>query len=182
VSSLYVGESLVITKTPSISSLIIASKISSLYTETAILTPSTLGTLSTPLITFNYPSSTVGINLLSSQIQATLHVGGTVLAENFATYSDSSLKKFKSPFHIDKTDLEALQPWNFTWKSSAQEDVGFAAEDVEKILPSAVQRGPNGLLMVDYSKLTVLSLAALRDTNQRLNSIESTLQFLTDKL
>jgi hypothetical protein len=115
-------------------------------------------------------------------MQATLHVGGTVLAESFNTYSDSSLKNFESPFIIDKTDLEALQPWNFTWKSNAQPDVGFAAEDVEKILPSAVQKGPNGLLMVDYSRLTVLSLAALRDTNKRLSGIESTLQFLTDKL
>jgi len=184
VSTLYVGESLVLTNTPTISSLFLASNISSIYNETALLCPSTIGSnrTSNPLMVFNYSTNQVGINLFTTQPQATLQVGGTILAENFASYSDSSLKNFKSPYTIDKTDLEALRPWNFTWKNNEQDDVGFAAEDVEKILPSAVRRGPNGLRMVDYGRLSVVSLAALRHTNQRLESIESTLQSLTSKL
>jgi hypothetical protein len=124
---------------------------------------------------FNYISSQVGINLGNVQPQATLQVGGTILAENFATYSDSSLKNFKQQYTVGPQDLEALKPWNFTWKNNDLDDVGFAAEDVEKILPSAVKRGSNGLRMVDYVRLSIISLAALRDTNSRLSNIESTL-------
>jgi len=131
---------------------------------------------------FNYANSNVGINLGSNQPQTTLHVGGTILAENFASYSDSSLKDFKSPFELSIEDLEILKPWNFAWKSNEQMDVGFAAEDVEKILPSAVYRSPDGLRMVDYSRLSVVSMAALRDTNKRLTSIESTINSINNKL
>lgn len=131
---------------------------------------------------FNYISSQVGINLGAVLPQATLQVGGTILAQNFATYSDSSLKNFKNQYTLGKEDLEILKPWNFTWKNNEKDDVGFAAEDVEKILPSAVIRGQNGLLMVDYGRLSIVSLAALRDTNNRLNSIESTLCSLQSRL
>jgi hypothetical protein len=181
VSSLYVGNSIIATTTPTISSLLIASKISSIFTETQMLYPSTIGNniTSTPLMVFDYISSQVGVNLGLTRPQATLHVNGTILASNYATYSDSSLKNFNKPYQIEQADLDMLKPWNFTWKDTGLDDVGFAAEDVEKVLPSAVRRGENGLRMVDYGRLSIVSLAALRDTNRRLLSIESTLQALT---
>ena len=184
ISSLTVGGSLVITSATSLSSLIIASEVSTNYIETARLYVSSIGNnqISTPLITFNYISSQVGINIGSFQPQATLQVGGTILAQNFASFSDSSLKNFEKEYQINHTDLEALKPWNFTWKSDNTEDVGFAAEDVERILPSAVKRSPTGLRMVDYSRLSIISLAALRDTNNRLNSLESTLTSLMNRI
>ena len=184
VSTLHVNDTLVITSASTISSLIIASQVSSIYSETQLACPSTIGynQISTPLMIFNYISSQVGINLGTTQPQATLQVGGTILAENFATYSDSSLKNFKNHYTVGPEDLEALKPWNFSWKATDTEDVGFAAEDVEKILPSAVKKGPNGLRMVDYGRLSIVSLAALRDTNQRLNSMESTLMGIQARL
>lgn len=182
VSSLSVGNSVVIGSTSTLSSLVIASQISSLYIESQVLCPSTIGNLqiSSPLMTFNYISTKVGINVSSPQ--ATLHVGGTILAQNFATYSDSSLKSFKTQFSITQDDLETLKPWNFTWKSNEVDDVGFAAEDVEKVFPSAVKTGENGLKMVDYGRLSIVSLAALRDTQKRLNSLESTMCSLLERM
>jgi len=124
----------------------------------------------------------VGINIGSFQPEATLQVGGAILAQNFVSFSDSSLKNFKNQYEINQSDLESLKPWNFTWKADDVEDVGFAAEDVERILPSAVKRTSTGLRMVDYSRLSIISLAALRDTNNRLKSIESTLTSLLERI
>jgi len=184
VSSLSVGGSLVITSAPTAPSLLIASQISTPYLEAQLTRLSTIGDrqISTPLVVFNYISSQVGIGLATAQPQAMLHVGGTILAQNYATYSDSSLKNFKNQFKIGAEELEILKPWNFTWKDNELDDVGFAAEDVEKVLPSAVKRGANGLRMVDYGRLSIVSLAALRETNNRLNSIESTLCNLQNSL
>lgn len=182
VSTLSVGPSLVITSNPDNSSLIVAAEISSVYAEVQRLCPSTIGSqlpTRNPLMTFNYISSQVGVNLGQEQPEATLHVGGTVLAQNFATYSDSRLKNLQSVYTVSPEDLDQLKPWSYTYISDSSHDVGFRAEDVEKILPSAVKRGQNGLLMVDYGRLSVVSLAALRDTNQRLTNIESTLASLT---
>ena len=179
-SSITVGGSLIATYTPTLSSLIIASEISSIYTETKILNLSTINNsvLSTPLVIFDYTNNRIAINTGATQPQATLHVGGVVLAQNFATYSDSSLKNFNKRYEVSQDDLETLKPWNFTWKDNDMADIGFAAEDVERVLPSAVKISPTGLRMVDYSRLSVISLAALRDTNRRLNSLESTVNSL----
>jgi len=180
ISSLKVNGSLVITSASTLSSLIIASEVSTVYLEAQLSCPSTIGynQISSPLMVFNYISSQVGINLGTGQPQTTLHVGGTILAENFATYSDSSLKNFKDEYQVTTNDLQALKPWIFNWKDSDIQDVGFAAEDVEAIMPSAVKIGPTGLRMVDYGRLSVVSLAALRNTNNRLDAVESTLQSL----
>jgi len=130
---------------------------------------------STPLAVLNYSSNSIGINIGNNQPNANLEVNGVILAQIYATYSDSSLKNFKAPLLITKDDLEALKPWHFAWKADNKDDIGFAAEDVEKIIPTAVHRAANGLRMVDYGKLSAVAIAALRDTNERLTAVESTL-------
>jgi hypothetical protein len=131
--------------------------------------------LSTPLAVLNYSSNSIGINIGSHQPQANLEVNGVILAHTFATYSDSSLKNFTSPLLITSAELEKMRPWNFTWKADSLVDIGFAAEDVEKIAPSAVKRASNGLRIVDYSRLSAVAISALQDTNRRLLAVESTL-------
>lgn len=131
---------------------------------------------STPLAVLNYSTNSIGINIGSNQPQANLEVNGLVLAQIYATYSDSSLKNFKAPLKITEEDLKVMQPWNFLWKQDGAPDIGFAAEDVEKIVPTAVRRAANGLRVVDYGKLSAVAIAALRDTNQRLTAVESTLE------
>lgn len=162
--------------------ILIATEMSSFYLETATLFTSTIGSATNQLMQFDYENSQIGINLQNISPQATLHVGGTVLAQSFASYSDSSLKKFISEYTIDANDLTVLKPWNFKWLADNQIDVGFAAEDVEKVLPSAVKKTVDGLKMVDYGRLSVISIAALRDTNNRLQAVESTLTSLLARL
>jgi hypothetical protein len=161
--------------------ILITTVLSSFYLETATLFTSTIGTATNQLMQFDYVNSQIGINLQNIAPQATLHVDGTVLAQSFASYSDSSLKKFISEFRIHTNDLSTLKPWNFNWLADNQTDVGFAAEDVEKVLPSAVKKTVDGLKMVDYGRLSVVSIAALRDTNNRLQAVESTLTSLLSK-
>jgi hypothetical protein len=174
--------SIVLSSEPSIPSLLTITRIQS---QTSILNTATISTVNistvnrtsttAPLMGFDYTNNRVGVNVGSRLPQATLEVNGIMLAQTFATYSDSSLKNFTSEFEISRTDLEILKPWKFTWKSDNSEDIGFAAEDVEKVAPYAVKMGPNGLRMVDYGRLSVVSLAALRQTNLRLEAVESTL-------
>jgi hypothetical protein len=172
------GSLLVGTTGPNETPILITTGLSTLYLETATLFTSTIGTATNQLMQFDYVNSQIGINLQNIAPQATLHVDGTVLAQSFASYSDSSLKKFISEYTINTNDLSALKPWNFNWLADNLADVGFAAEDVEKVLPSAVKKTVDGLKMVDYGRLSVVSIAALRETNNRLQAVESTLTSL----
>jgi len=186
ISTLTILDSLALSSHPTKGTFLTVNSISTTYSQTSLATISTLAatTLSAPLIEFDYTNSKVTINPPPSASINTLSlvVHGVILADQYATYSDSSLKNFKSEFEFSQADLEILKPWKFTWKATNVEDMGFAAEDVEKVAPYAVKIGPNGLRMVDYGRLSVVSMAALRETNARLVSVESTLASIVTKL
>lgn len=133
-----------------------------------------------PLMSFNYLTNCVGINKSGRPLTnlVSLDISGTILAHTYATYSDPSLKAFGDPYTLSLSQLEEIQPSHFTWLSNNKKDVGFSAVDVERILPSAVSIGDSGLKLVDYSKLCILSIAALKDANSRIKSLESTVQSL----
>jgi hypothetical protein len=110
-----------------------------------------------------------------------MFVHGTLVAENFATFSDSSLKKFKQPLEISHDALLNLIPWKFDWLADGKPDIGFAAEDVEKIAPELVIMNSNGLRMVDYSRLSVVAISALREMNLRIKCLEEKIDILMNK-
>ena len=105
-----------------------------------------------------------------------MYTYGTMVADNYATFSDSSLKKFNSEIKISKEQLSKLTPWRFDWISNGKADIGFAAEDVEKIAPEVVKYTQDGVRMVDYSRLSVLAIAALRDTTERIEQLEKDME------
>lgn len=180
-SSFSVLGSVVLSSNPTTNSYLTVNQISSIFVESKGFRISTINDtpLSTPLAVFNYATSSIGFNIGSNQPQANLEVNGVILAQIYATYSDSSLKNFKSPLRIQENELEILKPWNFAWKADNFDDIGFAAEDVEKIAPSAVKRAANGLRIVDYGRLSVIAISALQETNKRLAAVESTLTNLS---
>ena len=53
--------------------------------------------------------------------------------------------------HLD----DGLGFYRFTYNGGHQAYVGVMAQEVQKILPEAVVRGPDGYLRVDYDKLNV---------------------------
>ena len=111
-------------------------------------------------------------------VSSFMYTYGTVVSENFATFSDSSLKKFKKHYTITDEQLSNLTPWYFDWLADGKPDIGFAAEDVEKIAPEIVKRTREGLKMVDYSRLSVLAISALRDTVNRVTKLEKDMEKL----
>ena len=100
----------------------------------------------------------------------------------YASYSDPLLKSFKGEYQVGSEQLESLVPKYFNWLEDDKKDVGFSATDVEKILPEAVKIGPTGLKMVDYSRLSIITIAGLRDSNNRIKILESTLSGLQLKI
>lgn len=130
-----------------------------------------------PLISMDYVNNRVGI-YTTGPPQATLDVGGVIMAHAHATPSDPSLKEFTRPLQVTEADLEALRPWRFRWLANNTMDIGLSATAVQQVFPEAVKIGPGGLRMVDYGRLSVVSLSALLDTNRRVAALESTIKGL----
>jgi len=133
-----------------------------------------------PLMNFDYVNNRIGVNKNGLPGAATLDISGTVLAKTYATYSDPVLKDFKEDYKISQAALNRLVPKYFNWIEDDTHDVGFSAEDVECVLPEAVKTGPTGLKMVDYSKLTIVAIASIHDSNKRIKALESTLKALME--
>ena len=135
-----------------------------------------------PLMSFDFINNRVGVNKNGSPPLATLDISGTIVAKMYASYSDPVLKSFDKDYTISPEELESVKPRYFKWLADNSDDVGFSATDIEKVLPAAVKIGPSGLKMVDYSRLSVLTIASLIDSNNRIKNLESTVQGLQERL
>ena len=114
-------------------------------------------------------------------------VGGSVTASaGFFDNSDERLKDFYDDINVDFDKLKSIPKKYFSWKSDEIKEIhlGTAAQAVKEVYPEIVNDN-EGTLTVDYSKLSVIALAAidkLHDENQELKSKISTLEERLTKL
>src|SRR6185436_13837652 len=85
--------------------------------------------------------------------------------------SDSRLKKDITPFAPVLDQLTALQPVHYFWRSAEfpqrhfgnAKNYGLIAQDVEQVLPELVATDGDGYKAVDYSKLPLLTIQAVKE-------------------
>jgi hypothetical protein len=91
-----------------------------------------------------------------------LEVNGSVLATAYLYTSDEKLKKDIVP--VTGLDLvKQLRGVSFTFKDSGRPAAGVIAQDVQKVLPSAVKENEKGFLTVDYLQLFAPVIEAVKD-------------------
>jgi hypothetical protein len=89
--------------------------------------------------------------------------------------SDINLKTNISPIQSPIKFLENIRGVNFEWKKESNksgEDQGLIAQEVEKVIPSAVKKGEDGYFKVDYTKLVPFLLEAVKDLSKRVKELE----------
>jgi hypothetical protein len=94
--------------------------------------------------------------------------------------SDRRLKKDITPFGSVLDQVAALKPVHFYWRAAEFPDhhfgdsraYGLVAQDVEQVLPELVVTGDDGFKQVDYSKLPLLTIQAVKELKQRVAELE----------
>jgi hypothetical protein len=70
-----------------------------------------------------------------------------------------------------------LRPVTFAWnepeKYGNRRELGFIAQEVEPIVPAVVGALNDGMLSIDYPKLTALLTAAIQELTARVVALES---------
>jgi hypothetical protein len=102
---------------------------------------------------------------------------GTVIAG--ACSSDARLKRDITPFPRLLDKLVRLQPVHFYWRSEefkgrhfgVKPSFGLIAQEVEKVLPELVSEDEQGYKAVNYSKLPLLSLQAIKELKAENNTL-----------
>lgn len=120
-----------------------------------------------------------------------LHVNGNIIVNNCikdnngnpiagTCASDARFKQKIAPFTslIDK--FIQLQPVHYNWRTEQfpekhfgkELSYGLIAQDVEKIFPDLVSSDENGYKMVNYSKLPLLSIQAIKELKEENEQLQ----------
>ena len=93
----------------------------------------------------------------------------------FYETSDERHKIFKDDIEVDFEKLKLVPKKYFTWKDEGNKklEIGTSAQEIQKIYPEIVNSNTEGVLSVDYSKLSVIALKAidvLHEENEKLRN------------
>lgn len=115
-------------------------------------------------------------------IGTSLAVTNNATANAFFYSSDRTLKDNIQPIDDGLLLLEQLRPVRFDWKKDGTPSLGFIAQDVEKVLPEAVNTNDSGIKAVDYGKLTAPLVAAVKEQQKEIAALKAAIAALEKKI
>lgn len=92
----------------------------------------------------------------------------------FYETSDARLKNFKDDVKALNVVSEIPTKY-FTWKSdeSKTEHIGTSAQEIQKLYPDLVTENEDGVLSVDYARLSIIALAAIKELKAQIDELKS---------
>ena len=151
----------------------------------------------TPLIGGDFSFNIVGINMnvvnLANNSTYKLQVAGDiysttniraasgVYANNVLLTSDKRFKKNIVPLENSLSKILALDGVNYHWRKaefpeknfSESPQIGFIAQDVEKVFPELVQTDDKGFKSVNYVQLVPALVEAIKELSRKIGVLES---------
>jgi hypothetical protein len=90
----------------------------------------------------------------------------TVTATGFFNSSDNRLKDL-TDYDYNVSDIK---PITYLWKDGRdkKKHVGYSAQEVQKVMPDAVNEGTDGMLSVNYVEVLVAKIAELENRIKQL--------------
>ncbi|OGY60449.1 MAG: hypothetical protein A3G58_01130 [Candidatus Colwellbacteria bacterium RIFCSPLOWO2_12_FULL_46_17] len=108
---------------------------------------------------------------------------GTVTAAAYYYSSDVSLKESIKPLLGALEKLLKLDGVEYVWKNTGEKDVGLIAQEVEKIFPDFVHTNEEtGLKSVDYAKLTVPLIEAVKEQQREIDTLRTDIDELREEI
>jgi hypothetical protein len=106
--------------------------------------------------------------------------GGARVTSGQWIASDIRWKKNITPYSGGLNKVLGLQAVNYEWKTDQYPEkvfdrgaqVGLIAQEVEKVLPQLVSTDFQGYKSVDYSKLTVFLVEAIKEQQKEIETLK----------
>jgi hypothetical protein len=98
--------------------------------------------------------------------------GSQARANAWNLLSDASLKtNFTKPENSLEM-IERINGYYFYWNTGSDKtkQFGFSAQEIDKVLPEIVSKGVDGLLSLDYGKVTPLLVEAIKEQQHQIES------------
>jgi len=104
-----------------------------------------------------------------------LTVQGTATATTYLHLSDARLKENIRGIDDPLAIVEQLEGHKFDWRRDGRPDIGFVAQEVQKVLPEAVVTSPDGQLAVKYDVLTAPLVEAVKIQAAQIDRLNQTI-------
>ena len=101
-------------------------------------------------------------------------VGSIALASGttYNTSSDARLKDVTGKARGLEV-IGQLNPVAYNWKESGQADEGLIAQEIEELVPNAVNQDEDGYYQMDYSKLVTHLVKGMQEQQEQIESLKS---------
>jgi hypothetical protein len=103
-------------------------------------------------------------------------VGSIAVSASSTTYNTTSDIRLKTDIEpLQATDkLMAMNPVSYHWKVDPQgpKSIGFIAQEMQDIMPEAVSGDDEGMMGMDYGRITPVLVAALQDAHRKIEQLE----------
>lgn len=96
-----------------------------------------------------------------------------LLANSFTNVSDKKLKNHIKPLKNSLNKIKKLKGVSYKWKDPSinnKKNIGFIAQDVQKIIPEIVNKTDNNILGIEYDKLTPLLVESIKELDEKINN------------
>ena len=104
---------------------------------------------------------------------------GNVTATAFLYSSDERLKENITPLKDASEKIRALQGVSFNWKKDGKENIGFIAQDVEKVLPELVMTNPvTGMKSVQYAGIIAPLVETVKEQQKQIDVLKAEVEEL----
>jgi hypothetical protein len=107
---------------------------------------------------------------------ATKTLGGT----SWITISDIRLKNVLGNYNKGLSEIAGLQPVRYVYKvgnprnlPTNEEQIGFIAQDVQKVFPEAVSEAEDGYLNFNFHAISVAMVNAVKELNEKVGKLET---------
>lgn len=108
-------------------------------------------------------------------ITARLDTAGVMYANTFTSTSDERKKENIETIEDASTILNELRGVRFNWKETGKPSVGVIAQEVEKVLPEAVESDADGMKSVSYDMLIGVLIETVKEQQKRIDALEAKL-------
>lgn len=113
------------------------------------------------------------LRLTGGSLSGNLSVSGSITASgNITAYSDIRLKTNLVEIGDALSKVKQLTGYTYTRIDTGERQTGLVAQDVQKILPEAVQENEDGTLSVAYGNLVGLLVNAVKELNAKVEALE----------
>ncbi len=120
----------------------------------------------------------VGIGITNPSYN--LHVNGSICYSGSVCASDFRFKKNITTIQNSLKKISSLTGVSFDWRYDEfnksfkkTRDIGFIAQDVQKILPEIVSSDNEGYLSVDYEKITAVLTEAMKEQQSQIEGLKT---------